>query len=126
MVKAIISNDCQLFIDLGGLEWEDINIEVGEMKLTPIGLAISYGYKIMVQLMINNERFLFGSVDVLDRTVYHLCAQYDRLEIMDMLYILKGQVIQSTVDKRGDTPLHIACKYAREHIVRYILENAME
>ena len=60
MVKAIISNDCQLFIDLGGLEWEDINIELGEMKLTPIALAISYGYKIMVQLIINNERFLFG------------------------------------------------------------------
>lgn len=87
-------------------------------------LAIIFGYKIMVQLLSHNKYHDFNKVDVRGWNVYHLCAMYDRLEIMDFLYQNPEYRIERAVDLKGNTMLHVASKYGRFQIVRYILEHS--
>lgn len=48
MIKSIIQNDIQLFCDLGGLYWQEVNLALGDDQLYPFALAVIFGYKTMV------------------------------------------------------------------------------
>ncbi len=47
MVKCIINDDTSLFVELGGLSWKEISMELDEDKTFPLALAVIFGYKAM-------------------------------------------------------------------------------
>ena len=98
MIKSIIQNDIQLFCDLGGLFWGEVNLDLGEDRLFPFALAVIFGYKTMVQLILKNKHSNKGQTDAQGWNVLHYCSRYDRLEILDMLF----RKLESNQKKESD------------------------
>lgn len=74
MIKSIIQNDIQLYCDLGGLLWKEVNLELNEDKMFPFAIAVIFGYKTMVQLIMKNKFCERKQVDAQGWNVFHYCA----------------------------------------------------
>lgn len=97
----------------------DVNA-VNENDRTPLHLAVKYGRKEMVEMLLDKG----AKVDVVDnrnRTPLHLAAQYnEKKEIVEML-LNKGAKVD-VVDNRDRTPLHYATKNGHMEIVKELLK----
>ena len=83
----------------------DKNVRAGNWGDTPLHRAAFWGYKEIVELLINNEVDV-NAKDDYGCTPLHDAAEYSHLEIAEML-IGRGPDMNA-LDNNGDTPLDLA------------------
>ena len=81
------------------------------------------GHFVMTKIILVNKFCRIDQTDNRMQTVFHMGAEHDRLEILDLLYKhLKHSIFEIQADSKGNFPLQIAGKFNRTLVVQYILE----
>lgn len=113
---------CRRFLKAGGQADEGLLTD----EPTPLGFAIVQNRRDLAELLIEygadpHARLTNGSHSFAVPTYLHLAAQYDRIEMCDLL--LENKLDVNATNHKGETPLHMAVRGRNVDVVRLLLEN---
>lgn len=130
---AIIDNNLEKVNSLikSGL---DIDREITNLRKTPLQYAADIGYADLVQILLQNGANPRIGSNKAAATPLHIAAKKGDVELADLLLdekkpagffskLFKSNSLIDIQDINGDTPLHIASKYAQFKMVLFLLEN---
>lgn len=84
-------------------------------------LACEYGFESIVKYLADNSDELINKDTTLGNFPVHVCAQFNHLDCMKILYDV-GASLQSK-NNDGNTPLHLAAESGNLNIVRWLIDH---
>lgn len=116
---------CQRFLEAGGQADEGLLTK----EPTPLGFAIVQNRRDLAELLIEHGanphvRLTNGSHSFTVPTYLHLAAQYDRIEMCQLL--LKHNLDVNLTNREGETPLHMAVRGRNVDVVQLLLQHGAE
>ena len=91
---------------------------------TPIHIACSINQYSIVECLLDSTESADPILNKKDQNYLHAaCNQHAKLEVVKVIFEKGYRILGNYPDSQGNTPLHYACLFCSEEIVKYLLTN---
>jgi ankyrin repeat protein len=91
---------------------------------TPIHIACSMNQHSVVEYLLDSSKSTDPIVNKKGQTYLHAaCNKHGKLEVVKLFFEKGYTILGNYPDNDGNTPLHYACLFCKEEIVKYLLTN---
>jgi ankyrin repeat protein len=118
---AIQFDDEQYFVDIGGVNYYDINFDIKSTGGFPLRLAAARGSESFVRLMLQNKTLDVNKKDVLGTNSFWIAARFGHGGVMRLLAENGADVLN--FDNKGYNALHIAAKNGYDNVVKMLIAS---